>query len=101
MTKNKDPMLQERGMMLKTQAITIGRPDVIPNLKRVLQYEYDDGYNSTCDAIEDAIVEIERLDNISRALHRENQYILAINDRYLKALSDLMPIQGMHKDGNK
>ena len=107
MTKNKDPMLQELGMSLKPCAIclqpkpcpcetvptTIGRPDLIPYLKQVLQHEYDQGYNATCDAIEDAIYELERLNDISQALHREITHVRKINKRLVETLVEIAPLK--------
>ncbi len=103
----KDPILQQLGALLKSCPIcqqlkpcpcedarkTIGRPDLIPNLKRVLQYEYDQGYNVTCDAIEDAITELERLSDIAQALHRENQHLRAVNQRMVETLVEIAPLK--------
>ena len=102
MTKNKDPMLQELGASLKpreTPAMTIGRPDLIPYLKRVLQHEYDQGYNATCDAIEDAIYELERLNDISQALHREITHVRKINQRLFETLVEIAPLKKYPKVG--
>ncbi len=107
MTKNKDPMLQELGMALKPCAIclqskpcpcdtagfTQSRPDLISYLKNVLQHEYDQGYNATCDAIEDAIAELERLNDISQALHREITHLRKINQRMVETLVEIAPLK--------
>ena len=71
----------------------MNRPDVIPYLKKVLQHEYDQGYNATCDAIEDAITEIERLADISQSLHRENQHLRAINQRMVETIVEIAPLK--------
>lgn len=103
----KDPMLQELGASLKPCPIcqqskpcpcedarkTIGRPDLILHLKRVLQHEYDQGYNTTCDAIEDAITELERLSDIAQSLHREISHVRAINQRMVETLIEIAPLK--------
>ena len=41
--------------------MTEAKIDVIPLLKKVLQRQYENGYDSACDALEEAIAELERL----------------------------------------
>jgi hypothetical protein len=41
--------------------MTEAKIDVIPRLKKVLQRQYENGYDSACDAIEEAIAELDRL----------------------------------------
>lgn len=44
-------------------------------------------------AIEDAIVEIERLSSIVESLHRETIYFRAINQRLVESLTEISPIK--------
>ena len=71
----------------------IVRPDVIPYLKHVLQHEYDQGDSVTRDAIEDAIVELERISDIAQALHRENQHLRKVNQRMVETLVEIAPLK--------
>ena len=74
------------------EAPTMQRPDVIPCLKHILKRQYEDGYDSACDTLEETIVELERLRDVSKALHEENRHLRAMNIRMAEALSECMPI---------
>ena len=41
--------------------MTEAKIDVIPLLKKILQRQYENGYDAACDALEEAIAEIVRL----------------------------------------
>jgi len=56
--------------------MTEAKIDVIPLLKKVLQRQYENGYDSACDALEEAIAELERL----RAAVRDASKMLAEED---------------------
>ena len=108
MTKNKDPMLQELGMILapcpiclqpkpcpcETAAMSIGRPCVIQSLKHMAKKAYDAGYwDSTIDAIEEAIVELERLRATVVSLQDENSHLRAINRRMVEVCIEIAPLK--------
>ena len=48
------------------------RPDVIPSLKFMLKRQYEDGYDSACDTLEETIVELDRLRKTNEVLRYEN-----------------------------
>lgn len=68
------------------------RPDVIPCLKHILKRQYDQGYDSTCDTIEETIVELERLRATVVNLRDENVHLRAVNQRQIEALVERMPL---------
>lgn len=73
------------------------RPDVIPSLRHILKRQYEQGYDSTCDTIEETIVELERLRETVKIQHYETANAMAM---FGAAIEQLVKIKSfVHPDG--
>ena len=66
----------------------VRRPDVIPFLEHMLQRQYEDGYDSACDTLEETIVELERLRATVVSLQDENSHLRGLRRELSIAVSE-------------